>query len=40
MRLGDSTFSAIQSAVYFLYHRSVIERPAEFRGGISLCWKG
>ena len=40
VRLVDSTYSAIQIVISFLYHQSVIERPAELRGGISLYWKG
>ena len=35
MRLGDITYSDIQSASYF-YWRSGIERPAELKGGIGL----
>ena len=27
LRLGDSTYSAIHSAISFLYQQSVIERP-------------
>ena len=39
-RLGDTTYSAIQSAVYFLNRQSGIERPEELKGGISLYYKG
>ena len=39
MRLGDSTYSAIQSAIYFLYFQSGVERPAAFKDGISLYCK-
>ena len=34
--LGYITYSDIQSAVFFLYHQSGIERPAESKGGISM----
>ena len=34
VRLGDSTYSAIQSAIYFLYWQSGIERPEKLKGGI------
>ena len=40
VRLGDSTYSAIQSVFSFLYCHSVIESLAELRGGISLYCKG
>ena len=40
VRLGGSTYSAIQISIYFLYRQSGIERPAELKGGISLCCKG
>ena len=39
VRLEDSTYSAIQSAISFLYCQIGIERPAELKGGISLYCK-
>ena len=38
--LQDSTYSAIQSAIFFLCWNIVIERPVELRGVIGLYWKG
>ena len=40
VRLGDSTYSVIQSAISFLYLQSGIERTTELKGGISLYCKG
>ena len=39
VRLGDITYSAIESTISFLYSKSGIERPAELKGGISLYCK-
>ena len=36
VRLGDSTYSAIQSAISFLYRQSGIERPEELKGGVRM----
>ena len=40
VRLGDSSYSAVQSAVSFLYRQSGVERSAEVKGGVSLYCKG
>ena len=40
VRLGDSSHSAVQSAVSFLFRQSGVERSAEVKGGVSLYYKG
>ena len=40
VRLGDSSYSAVQSAISFLYRQSGIERSEEVKGGVSLYCKG
>lgn len=40
VRLGDSSYSAVQSAISFLYRQSGIERTEEIKGGVSLYCKG
>ena len=40
VRLGDSMYSAIQSAISFLYRQSGIDSLTELKGGISLYCKG
>ena len=40
IRLGDSSYSAVQSAVSFLYRQSGIDRSEEIKGGVSLYCKG
>ena len=36
VRLGDIPYSAIQSAISFLYQQSGIDRPTEWKVGISM----
>ena len=40
VRLGDSSYSAVQSAISFLFRQSGVERSAEVKGGVSLYCKG
>ena len=40
VRLGDSSYSAVQSAVSFLYRQSGVDRSEEIKGGVSLYCKG
>ena len=40
IRLGDSSYSAVQSAVSFLYRQSGIDRSEEIKEGVSLYCKG
>ena len=40
VRLGDSSYTAVQSAVSFLFRQSGVERSAEVKGGVSLYCKG
>ena len=40
VRLRDSTYCFIQSAISFLYWHSGIERPEELKGGFFLYFKG
>ena len=38
-RLGDSSYSTVQSAVSFLFRQSGVEQSAEVNGGVSLYCK-
>ena len=40
VRLSDSSYSAIQSAISFLYRQCGIERPIEIKDGLALYCKG
>ena len=40
VRLGDSSYSAVQSTVLFLFRQSGVEQSAEVKGGVNLYCKG
>ena len=40
VRLSDSSYSAVQSAISFLYHQCELERPTEIKYGLALFYKG
>ena len=40
VRLGDSSYSAVQSGVSFLYRQSGVQRSAEIKEGVALYCKG
>ena len=40
VRLSDSSYSAIQSAISFLYRQCGLERPNEIKDGLALYYKG
>ena len=40
VRLGDSSYSVVQSAISFLYQQSGIEQSEEVKGGVRLYCKG
>ena len=40
IRLGDSSYSAVQSAISFLFRQSGVERSEAVKGGVSLYCKG
>ena len=40
VRMGDSSYSAVQSAIAFLYRQCGLERPTEIKEGLALYCKG